>query len=73
MQKIRITAALLIAVFITGACKGDKSPWIWKIEGKTVTLNQLEEAYSGFGVLMKDQLQQRMGRFLPEEEFKQLL
>jgi hypothetical protein len=36
-------------------------------------MKQLDEAYSGFGVLMKEQLQQRMGRFIPEDEFKQLL
>ncbi len=73
MKKIRIFAVLLAAALIAGTCGGDKSPWLWKIEGKSVTLKQLEEAYSGFGVLMKEQLQQRMGRFIPEEEFKQLL
>lgn len=73
MQKFRPIAALLVAVIIASACKGDKSPWIWKIEGKTVTLKDLDAAYSGFGVLMKDQLQQRMGRFLPEDEFKKFL
>lgn len=73
MKKIRIVAVLLATAFIALTCGGDKSPWIWKIEGKSVTLKQLDEAYSGFGVLMKEQLQQRMGRFIPEEEFKQLL
>lgn len=73
MRKIRISAALLIAALVAVTCGSDKSPWIWKIEGKTVTLKQLDEAYSGFGVLMKEQLQQRMGRFIPEDEFKQLL
>jgi hypothetical protein len=73
MKKIRISAVLLMTALIALACTGDKSPWIWKIEGKSVTLTQLDEAYSGFGVLMKEQLQQRMGRFIPEEEFKQLL
>ncbi|MBX3722341.1 MAG: hypothetical protein KF713_10930 [Turneriella sp.] len=73
MKKMRIIAALFGAALVAVTCGGDKSPWIWKIEGKTVTLKQLDEAYSGFGVLMKEQLQQRMGRFIPEDEFKQLL
>ncbi len=65
--------ALLIFAAIAISCGGDKSQWLWKIEGKAVSLKQLEEAYSGFGVLMKEQLQQRMGRFIPDEEFQQLL
>lgn len=80
MKKITISipisrpiVALLMAAFIAFSCGGDKTPWLWKIEGKSVSLKQLDEAYSGFGVLMKEQLQQRMGRFVPEEEFKQLL
>jgi len=73
MRKLKNTAAVLIAAAIAITCGGDKTPWLWKIEGKSVSLKQLEEAYSGFGVLMKEQLQQRMGRFIPEEEFKQLL
>lgn len=80
MKKITISipvgrpvVAILLAGFILFACGGDKTPWLWKIEGKSVSLKQLDEAYSGFGVLMKEQLQQRMGRFVPEEEFKQLL
>jgi hypothetical protein len=73
MKKIRILAAIMVSTFVALACTGDKTPWIWKIEGKSVTLKQLDEAYSGFGVLMKEQLQQRMGRFIPEDEFKQLL
>lgn len=64
---------VLLLAAITVTCGGDKSQWLWKIEGKSVSLRQLEEAYSGFGVLMKEQLQQRMGRFIPEEEFRQLL
>jgi len=73
MKKTRIFAAVSIAAFIAVACSGDKTPWIWKIEGKSVTLKQLDSAYSGFGVLMKEQLQQTMGRFIPEDEFAQLL
>lgn len=73
MKKIRVSLILLACVFVAYACAGDKTPWLWKIEGRSVSLKQLDEAYSGFGVLMKEQLQQRMGRFVPEEEFKQLL
>ncbi|AFM14617.1 hypothetical protein [Turneriella parva] len=73
MKKIRITAVAGILALIALACGSDKSQWLWKIEGKSVSMKQLDEAYSGFGVLMKEQLQQRMGRFIPEEEFKQLL
>jgi hypothetical protein len=64
---------VLLLAALTVTCGGDKSPWLWKIEGKSVSLRQLEEAYSGFGVLVKEQLQQRMGRYIPDEEFKQLL
>lgn len=73
MKKKKFYLALAVSALIAVACRSDKSPWIWKIEGKSTTLKQLDEAYSGFGVLMKDQLQQRMGRFIPEEEFHQLL
>lgn len=73
MKKIRLSAVALLMAIITVTCGGDKTTWLWKIEGKSVSLKQLDEAYSGFGVLMKEQLQQRMGRFIPEEEFKQLL
>jgi hypothetical protein len=64
---------VLLLAALTVTCGGDKSPWLWKIEGKSVSLRQLEDAYSGFGVLVKEQLQQRMGRYIPDEEFKQLL
>jgi hypothetical protein len=73
MKKYRKPMVVLLLAALTVTCGGDKSPWLWKIEGKSVSLRQLEEAYSGFGVLVKEQLQQRMGRFIPEEEFKQLL
>ncbi|MFO1480297.1 MAG: hypothetical protein U1F40_08870 [Turneriella sp.] len=73
MKKYRKSLVVLLLAAITVTCGGDKSQWLWKIEGKSVSLRQLDEAYSGFGVLMKEQLQQRMGRFIPEEEFKQLL
>ncbi len=73
MKKYRKSVLVLLLAAITVTCGGDKSQWLWKIEGKSVSLRQLDEAYSGFGVLMKEQLQQRMGRFIPEEEFKQLL
>jgi hypothetical protein len=73
MKKYRKPVVVLLLAAITVACGGDKSQWLWKIEGKSVSLRQLDEAYSGFGVLMKEQLQQRMGRFIPDEEFKQLL
>lgn len=63
----------LLAATLALSCSGDKSPWLWKIEGRAVSLKQLDEAYSGFGVLMKEQLQQRMQRFIPDDEFKQLL
>jgi len=73
MQNYRQVAIAILAMLTMPACAGDKTPWLWKIEGKSTSLKQLDEAYSGFGVLMKEQLQQRMGRFVPEEEFKQLL
>ena len=73
MKKIRNIAVIFITAAIAITCGGDKTPWLWKIEGKSISLKQLDEAYSGFGVLMKEQLQQRMGRFIPEDEFKQLL
>lgn len=73
MKRYRKPMVVLLLAAITVTCGGDKSQWLWKIEGKSVSLRQLEEAYSGFGVLMKEQLQQRMGRFIPEEEFRQLL
>jgi hypothetical protein len=73
MKKYRKPMVVLLLAALTVTCGGDKSPWLWKIEGKSVSLRQLEEAYSGFGVLVKEQLQQRMGRYIPDEEFKQLL
>lgn len=73
MKKIRNLAVILIAAGIAVTCGGDKTPWIWKIEGKSVTLKQLDEAYSGFGVLMKEQIQQQSRRIMSDEEFKQML
>lgn len=73
MKKYRKPMVVLLLAALTVTCGGDKSPWLWKIEGKSVSLRQLEDAYSGFGVLVKEQLQQRMGRYIPDEEFKQLL
>jgi hypothetical protein len=73
MKKYKKPMVVLLLAALTVTCGGDKSPWLWKIEGKSVSLRQLEDAYSGFGVLVKEQLQQRMGRYIPDEEFKQLL
>ncbi|MCS6971891.1 MAG: hypothetical protein N2Z22_06995 [Turneriella sp.] len=68
--KIVLYMALLLLAF---ACGSDQSPWLWKIEGKAITLKQLEDAYGGFAVLMKEQLQQRLGRVIPDQEFLELL
>lgn len=73
MKKTRYATVALLAATLTLVCSSDKSPWLWKIEGRAISLKQLDEAYSGFGVLMKEQLQQRMQRFIPDDEFKQLL
>lgn len=51
----KMTLVLLLAA---SACTlGDSSPWIWKIEGRKLTVTQLEEAYNGYFFLMAQQFQ----------------
>ena len=73
MKKMRISVAILAALLITWTCGSDKTPWLYKIEGKSVTLKQLDEAYKGFLFVMRMQLQQGSQKLVTEEEFNALV
>lgn len=62
---------LVLAIMIF--CKKDGSEWVFKIEGKATTVKQLEDAYQGFFVMMKEQLQQSVGRLMSDEELQSLI
>ncbi len=59
MKKIKsFTGAGLVSMLLFSGCTpGDSSPWIWQIEGKKITVTQLETAYDNFIDLMSMQLQ----------------
>jgi len=55
-MKIRIFTGILLIGIITN-CSGDKSPWLWNVDGKKYTLNDFEDAYENYITLMAQQLQ----------------
>ncbi len=61
---------ILIALLTTFAilnCNSDNSEWLYKIDGKKLTVNKLESAYEGYFFLMSMQLQ------ATPEQLKELL
>lgn len=46
------------------------SMWLFSIDGKKRTLQDLHAAYSGFQILIKEQLQQQLGQFIPDSQFR---
>ncbi|MBN8220366.1 MAG: hypothetical protein J0L53_05550 [Spirochaetes bacterium] len=47
--------------------------WLFSIDGNKKTTQDLRNAYSGFLVLLKEQLQQRLGQLIRDAEFKSWL
>lgn len=47
--------------------------WLFTIDGNKKTIQDLRNAYSGFLVLLKEQLQQRLGQLIRDAEFKSWL
>jgi len=69
-MKRRILVFILLAGFLAN-CKGDNSPWIWKIDGKKYTLNDFDDAYENYINLMAQQLQlnpDQLKRMIKEPE-----
>ena len=72
MKKMKFAIAVVMALLIAVACKGDRSEWLWKIEGRTTTLADLDSAYSGFAVMIKGQMQQNLG-YISDEKLKEMM
>lgn len=54
--KKQLIATIMLALFSLLYCDRDSSPWIWKIDDKKVTVNQLDQAYDHFLYLMSQKI-----------------
>lgn len=54
-MKKNLVYILIIGLLLN--CKGDNSPWVWKIDGKKYTVNDFDDAYENYITLMAQQLQ----------------
>jgi len=71
LKKIRVAVVVGWAMTLVLACNRDTSPWIWKIEGKKITVAKVEAAYNAYFLQASQQLAAQLQ--VSQDKIKQMV